>query len=52
MTRLAKEATHGRPCFLKADADLTFGEVLPTLVAVRGSGAAGVALATREAEPR
>jgi len=37
-----------RPMFVKADADMTYGDVYPVLIAIHEAGAAGVQLGTQE----
>ena len=37
-----------RPMFVKADADLTYGDVYPVLIAIHDAGAPGVQLGTQE----
>jgi biopolymer transport protein TolR len=37
-----------RPMFVKADADLTYGQVYPVLIAIHDGGAPGVQLGTQE----
>ena len=37
-----------RPMFIKADADLTYGDVYPVLIAIHDAGSPGVQLGTQE----
>src|SRR5215467_14128611 len=37
-----------RPIFIKADADLTYGDVYPVLIAIHDAGSPGVQLGTQE----